>query len=356
MENLNKYDIEWAMKPIWQGNTIYHESLLMVENAAGEIFAPLLYYPDTILSVCDSTLGITYTEKEDFELRDGCLWRTPNSRMPYLTYQQFYCPNEEDDLVMNLDSGGHMRIVCAPYMQQGIIYVTYTHEDSWRWRIPTFKGDLLPRTYDKLQKSEPLTVLFYGDSVTSGDDVTCQTNVPPYTPLWTEMFVANLERRYGSKVTMIDTALGGSDTAWGLKNLQTHVIDYKPDLAVIGFGNNDRMDPAGYRKQIETILTRVRDACPDTEFILVDPMTPNRFISQKNGYRWYVLQDRYAEQHKKLEGPDVAVMEIMQVHLDLQNVKRFWDMTANNVNHPNDFLYRVLAQVCSAILIPADKL
>lgn len=136
-------------------------------------------------------------------------------------------------------AAGGMRIVCAPYMQQGLAFVTYTHADPWRWEIPAFKGALLPRTLKKLQGKEELTVLFYGDSVTSGDDVTSQTNVPPYTPLWTQMFVDNLERAYGTRIRMVDTALGGTDTRWGIENLKTHVIDYRPDLAVIGFGAND---------------------------------------------------------------------------------------------------------------------
>ena len=33
------------------------------------------------------------------------------------------------------------------------------------------------------------------------------------------------------------------------------------------------------------------------------------------------------------------------MHLDLLKAKRFRDMTGNNVNHPNDFLARVYAQV-----------
>lgn len=321
------------------------------KTPAGEIFAPLLYYPGSVLSVRDSTLQTEFTEGEDYEIRNGCLWRTAHSRLPYLTYEQFYCPQEEGELVMRLDSGGRMRIVCAPYMQQGLAFVTYTHADPWRWEIPAFKGALLPRTLKKLQGKEELTVLFYGDSVTSGDDVTSQTNVPPYTPLWTQMFVDNLERAYGTRIRMVDTALGGTDTRWGIENLKTHVIDYRPDLAVIGFGANDRLTPGEFKDNIQRIMESVSKECPETEFILVDPMTPNRFISQPNGYRWYVLQDRYAEQHKKLEGPGVAVMEITRVHLQLQEIKRFWDMSANNVNHPNDFLYRVMAQVCSALLI-----
>lgn len=42
---LDRYDAAWALEPIWRGNTLYNESVLLAENAAGEIFAPLLYYP-----------------------------------------------------------------------------------------------------------------------------------------------------------------------------------------------------------------------------------------------------------------------------------------------------------------------
>lgn len=47
----------------------------------------------------------------------------------------------------------------------------------------------------------------------------------------------------------------------------------------------------------------------------------------------------------------VAVADIGSVHRYMMERKRFIDMTSNNVNHPNDFFYRVHAQFLAGMLI-----
>ena len=47
----------------------------------------------------------------------------------------------------------------------------------------------------------------------------------------------------------------------------------------------------------------------------------------------------------------VAVADIGNVHRYMMERKRFIDMTSNNVNHPNDFFYRVHAQFLAGMLI-----
>ena len=47
----------------------------------------------------------------------------------------------------------------------------------------------------------------------------------------------------------------------------------------------------------------------------------------------------------------VVVGDMTAVHQYLLQSKRFIDMTANNVNHPNDFLVRAYAQLVCTMLI-----
>mgnify|MGYP004609793363 FL=1 len=47
----------------------------------------------------------------------------------------------------------------------------------------------------------------------------------------------------------------------------------------------------------------------------------------------------------------VVVGDMTAVHQVLLQHKRFFDMTANNVNHPNDFLVRAYAQLVCTMLI-----
>ena len=56
---LDRYDSSWALAPVWEGDTLYNESVLLVEDADGRAQAPLLYPPEEILSVRDYTLKTT---------------------------------------------------------------------------------------------------------------------------------------------------------------------------------------------------------------------------------------------------------------------------------------------------------
>ena len=47
----------------------------------------------------------------------------------------------------------------------------------------------------------------------------------------------------------------------------------------------------------------------------------------------------------------VVVGDMTAIHQQLLKTKRFFDMTANNVNHPNDFLIRAYAQLVTTLLI-----
>jgi len=46
------------------------------------------------------------------------------------------------------------------------------------------------------------------------------------------------------------------------------------------------------------------------------------------------------------------VADMQSIHHALLKHKRYIDMTGNNVNHTNDFLTRVYAQVVSSLLLP----
>ena len=359
MQRLDRFDPSWALSPIWEGDTVYNESVVMVPDEKGDMRAPLLYHADQILSVRDSTLRREFKEGIDYVLEDNCICRTPQSSMPHFTYDEFYCPNEIGELIMDYDFGGHLKVDGGLFFYPKNIHVTYTHSDAWPWKKPAFKGDRLPRLMEKLRTCQVLTTVFFGDSVTSGDEVSSFLNIEPYQPIWTSLFCKRLQTKYGCVTHEIDTALGGTDTAWGLQNAKTHVAAFQPDLVLLGFGNNDRMPAAEYIANIRKIIEIIRSDSPHTEFILVDPMTPNRYISRTTDhYRWYALQDEYAWAQQRLEKKmdGVAALEIMQLHLDMQERKRFWDINANNINHPNDFFYRVIAQACTALVVPPEKL
>ncbi|MHB1452623.1 MAG: SGNH/GDSL hydrolase family protein [Saccharofermentanales bacterium] len=354
---LDRFRQDWAMTPVWEGDTVYNETVLMVPDKDGFAEAPLLYTPDAILSVRSDSLEKEFIVGKDYVIQGNRICRTAASEMPCFTYDEFWCPDETGELVMDYAPGGHIKVNGGWFFQPKVIHVSYTHHDRWPWPKPQYKGSLLPRVMKKLQTPEVLTIVFYGDSIVSGDEVTSFLNMEPQTPIWTAMFSRQLYTIYGSVIHMIDTALGGTDTKWGLAHAKTHVASFRPDIAVLGFGNNDRIPVEEYAGNMKLMMEMIREDSPETSFILVDPMVPHRQISRStDGYRWVASQEQYTLANRRFECEGVVTMDNMDLHLHLRERKRFYDLSSNNINHPNDFMYRIMAQMCTALLVPPEKM
>lgn len=200
----------------------------------------------------------------------------------------------------------------------------------------------------KLEEEKAAKIVFYGDSITAGCNASGTEyggNTLPYTPSYAQMVASSLEDKYASKIECVNTSLGGANTEWGLENVEKNVISHAPDLVVIAFGMNDAdLTVAKYKRMISEMIDKIHAADPDCAVVAVATSVPN------NETEWfYGNQKEYVAGLKALEREEkydfVAVADMTAMHLDLLKAKRFRDMTGNNVNHPNDFLARVYAQV-----------
>ena len=145
---------------------------------------------------------------------------------------------------------------------------------------------------------------------------------------------------------VINTAIGGKDSHWGMDEARSRVGECKPDLAIIAFGMNDHDEPKKFAENIKVIMNRVLELSSETEFIICATTVPNAILKQ-----FWRYQSEYGPVLKEFQGTGVAVADFGSMHKCLLEKKRFIDMTGNNVNHPNDFLIRCHAQVISAMLI-----
>ena len=59
---------------------------------------------------------------------------------------------------------------------------------------------------------------------------------------------------------------------------------------------------------------------------------------------FWAHQDEYSESLKGLEGMGVAIADIQAVQKEIGKRKLYIDITGNWLNHPNDYLARILAQ------------
>lgn len=355
------YDPDLWLLPYWKGRRVYHETVLFVGK---EDAAPLLYRPSEIISVRDYGLQTEYRRGKDYILTEqGAIRRLPGSSIPYFTEDEYY-RKEPDSIPVSILKGADGRPFGEKrYGKYGEgdtftsrqIVVTYAHEDDWRGTVPQGKSGRMQTFLQKLKCGERTIAVFYGDSITAGCNASGTEfggKIPPFTPSYPEMVVGYLRRRFGAEIALVNTAVGGQNTAWGLQNAEERVIAHDPDLAVVAFGMNDPfLSVSEYREQVRGIVDRIHAKLPECAVILVATTVPNVESDWYGGNQKEYFAGLY-EIEKDPSCPFVAVADMTRFHLDLLRAgKRFRDMTGNNINHPNDFLMRAYAQVLLKTLL-----
>ena len=342
------------LQPFWLCRTMEGESVLFVkDDNAAEPGAALLFQPTKILSVSSSSGQLTYVEGRDYVWKPGTRQITlpAGSRIPFKTPQDLRRPAKSQPYALtHRDGNGEILFGATHEYHDMQTLVTYEHElGEWLGPVPTFAGAQLPRTLQRLKRKEPLTIALLGDSISTGCNASGWANVAPFQPPYQDLLVMNLEAVYGTKVSLENHAVGGTDSAWGLANI-AKVIETDPDLVILAFGMND--DPGGrpavdYQANIKGMIDAVRQAKPEAEFILVATMLGNK--------DWTIMRPELFPQYRNalddLCGPGVALADMTSIWTELFKHKKDWDMTGNGVNHPNDFGHRIYAQVLSTLLI-----
>lgn len=349
---LDAYDLATYTYPYWSGDTVYNESAMIVKNRDGSIPAISLLYPATeIISVRSSDLKKVYEKGVDWDLENGSLVILDGSSIPFMTYEEYY-PNSSD---MATVDGRYIFFTEGNYFHNQQIAVTYKHSATWNWSIPGYKGDKLPKTVEKLKNNKVLNIVFYGDSITTGANSSSVVGAAPYAATWMTMFAESLKAKYkNTNITTVNTAVGGTASAWGVQNVQERVVSKNPDLLVLGFGMNDGnggyVSAQEFKANINSIIQAAKAGNPDVEILLVSPMLPNPEVRMTQGNQAF-----YEEQLLSLETEGIAVAPVTKMYTYLMQNKRYYDMTGNNVNHPNDFVARLYAQTLNAVLIESEQ-
>ncbi|NLZ37339.1 MAG: SGNH/GDSL hydrolase family protein [Clostridiales bacterium] len=234
--------------------------------------------------------------------------------------------------------------------------VSYKHGDSWLGPIPRAAEEKLPKFRAKIRAGEQVRVAFTGDSITTGANSSAVVNAPPFLPMWPDMVTDFIDDNYPSKegkTVNINRSLGGVCSDWGAFTARESFGKESPDLCVIAYGMNDASGrytslfvKENYRKIAEILL----DINPDCEFIFVSTTLPNPIAAGFTTGLHFEHEALLAELTGEM-GDIAALAPVTNMHRYLLTRKRFADMTGNNINHPNDWLARVYAQVICTVMI-----
>lgn len=122
------------------------------------------------------------------------------------------------------------------------------------------------RLVTNLAAGKPQVVVTYGTSLTAGG-------------AWVGQLRKTLDQRFPKLATVINSGQGSSWSKWGIDNLDTRVIEKKPDTVFIEFAINDafltyKTSVADARRNLETMIDRILEAKLDTEIILMTMNPP----------------------------------------------------------------------------------
>lgn len=346
----DKYDLTTYTLPIDKTKIIYNETVLFVGN---DDSACLLFSPKKIISVRSYDLKKEYVNGVDYYIEGDKIRLTKDTTIPYFKKEEYYLQNEIPGKCFECSAPN------KPYIYFGEgdtftkmqIAVTYVANKKPIFnKIKSFKNNF-KNTIKSLKNKKKLKVLFYGDSITVGANSSKFINVPPYAETYPEMITSYLREKYKTEIEYVNTAKGGMTTEWGINNVNELVIRHNPDLVFIAFGmNNGNFTPNEYADKIQEIITPIKSSNKNIEIMLIPPMLPNMEVKPVAGKQEF-YEDGLKILNKKY---GYAYSPVTSIHKKILKRKRYYDMTGNNVNHPNDFLARIYVQTILKSMLGKD--
>ncbi len=382
-------DLKEAMQNIFAGTQSVKETVMFLDK--GDVKS-LLFPIESIISVTSYDGKTVYEEGKDYVIEDGKLKVTENSSIKVITSAKYY--NHAGSLINTKDpSTGKMvpTFWGESQVKQWQVSVTYTHAEGWEGYVQESQLEVYKNFIGKLVAGEDVTVFFYGDSITWGACSTYLEGVEPRQGAYSMLFTEALADLFGYKVkyvntglvasmachpvpsteyvggergtiTYVNTAIGGWTSTDGVNNFDKFVKEqvekYGCDLFVLGYGMNDggvgaNTTKANAKKMIDKLL----EIKPEASVMLVSTMTPH------TGSNWDHASIQ--QQEKQLlslaksyvkDGKPVAVACVNSVSKAIQEHKTFNDYSGNNINHPNDWFYRVYAQTLLQTLVGYENM
>ena len=199
----------------------------------------------------------------------------------------------------------------------------------------------------KIQNGEALNVVYYGGSVTagSGASISDKTSWRGLIGSWLEINAP------GSKVTNVNSAIGGTGSYFGYYRLDEAVIAHQPDLLFIEFSINDYYDNQDLwnigedqaAAQFEAIVRKVRTELPNCDIVTVLTTDRDQISNLQNSDTLHAQARGHDKIAAKYGIPSLRVGHALADHL--ATTGETWADYVTDLVHPNDNGYRIYANV-----------
>ena len=239
------------------------------------------------------------------------------------------------------------------YVTDWQIAVTYTTRELYTGYRPKSALDKLPRFRKKLEQKEPIKNCGFTGiaSAAAGTARACMA-WNQVNPSSRSFCGESLETFYGIPVELVNTSVGGVNSDWALENAEERGNCVSAGSVYSGI-RNERPVPRRRIPQKNTgssgkaqggmPLRRNTFSSPPLSPILWQKRRLNSSGagSMSMGMRWGICAER-----------GFVLADVQAVNRELLRKKRYEDIGANMINHPNDFFARIYAHVLDALLKP----
>ena len=372
--DLTKYNRDVYLENIWEGDTVYHETVLFLTDKK---VAKLLYPVDEVISLRSYSLETTYIKGVDFDItEDGYIEILEGSRIPVYTGALTTDVKPETNAFALRDNPNlWLKSIGDTTHAQMAVAITYKHsktfEDGYQPTAPASQRSSIDNTLAKLEKGEKVNIVVFGDSISCGwsssglnkDDiigadnktpVTNSLNVAPYAPPFYEMVLSKLDELYPGQINFKNLALGGKNAEWGAKYITERLALWTdaegnqvvPDLMLLGFGVNDlagEHTTERFKTNMKNIVdnTRTFTGNAEMEVLYYSPFIP---IQLTDTWDADELLDYEAALEELAEADENAgIVKLTSIFAEVIKCKAPEDYISSYWNHGNDFTARIYA-------------
>lgn len=203
----------------------------------------------------------------------------------------------------------------------------------------------LGRTFEKLRQGKPVTIVYFGGSITWGTGASNPESTS-YRALTTQWFQSQFPQ---AKVTGINAAVGGTGSDYGVFRFGKDVLPHKPDLVFVEFAVNDAFTPKDVIEgSMEGIVRKIRLANPETDIVFV--YTTSKALAGMSYDKGTILPS--IQDHQAVAAyygiPEINVGQVLWKAV--QDGKGTWETYLQDGVHPRDTGYQVYADAIGTFL------
>ena len=271
------YSAKQRILPFWQGNVIYNEQLMIVDDGV-KTEGHLLYDALRVISVKDATLKTEYKEGVDYIVNGDTITIPEGSSIPVFCDEWAKGLNVPSQYPLGNAGTGYQMISNVIYTETSLvwgnyIHVTYAYDPAAadRSKVKSYDGELYGLS-QKLANKENIKLTVFGDSISEGCSSSEKWNHDPQCPPYASLLKEGIETLGGVTVELFNPSVGGKDSVWAAEDEQISQISANaPDVLVLAFGTNDsyvNVEGGNYRKNLKKVISAVKAVNSECQIIL----------------------------------------------------------------------------------------